>query len=194
MPYLRAQGVEVEPGHGGERDDGRAQRPEGDRRRIRDEREARRLERSESQGDEDSPGDGHRGAESGRPFDERTEGEGDQQELEPLVGGDPGDSLTERVEQATPLHQAVEEDHVQYDPADGEESEGGAQCRAPERHSSGHSDDQHRDQQGGGQTCQRRQVSPEADRKSTRLNSSHGYISYAVFCLKKKKKKKQLES
>src|SRR5256884_3279602 len=31
--------------------------------------------------------------------------------------------------------------------------------------------------------------SPTAvDRKSTRLNSSHGYISYAVFCLKKKKK------
>src|SRR2546422_2880244 len=30
--------------------------------------------------------------------------------------------------------------------------------------------------------------SPRRDRKSTRLNSSHGYISYAVFCLKKKKK------
>src|SRR5256884_2274993 len=30
----------------------------------------------------------------------------------------------------------------------------------------------------------------EQDRKSTRLNSSHGYISYAVFCLKKKKKQK----
>src|SRR2546429_3278882 len=29
----------------------------------------------------------------------------------------------------------------------------------------------------------------EKDRKSTRLNSSHGYISYAVFCLKKKKVK-----
>src|SRR2546422_7670774 len=29
------------------------------------------------------------------------------------------------------------------------------------------------------------------DRKSTRLNSSHGYISYAVFCLKKKKKNKE---
>src|SRR2546422_6773130 len=28
---------------------------------------------------------------------------------------------------------------------------------------------------------------PSLDRKSTRLNSSHGYISYAVFCLKKKK-------
>src|SRR5205809_7213827 len=35
----------------------------------------------------------------------------------------------------------------------------------------------------------RRFGSPLArDRKSTRLNSSHGYISYAVFCLKKKKK------
>src|SRR2546422_7728071 len=29
------------------------------------------------------------------------------------------------------------------------------------------------------------------DRKSTRLNSSHGYISYAVFCLKKKKKRRE---
>src|SRR5205809_2504027 len=32
------------------------------------------------------------------------------------------------------------------------------------------------------------------DRKSTRLNSSHGYISYAVFCLKKKKKSTLLNS
>src|SRR5690242_21250033 len=32
---------------------------------------------------------------------------------------------------------------------------------------------------------------PAADRKSTRLNSSHMSISYAVFCLKKKKKKKR---
>src|SRR2546427_4732139 len=33
-----------------------------------------------------------------------------------------------------------------------------------------------------------------ADRKSTRLNSSHSQISYAVFCLKKKKKKKNLDN
>src|SRR5258708_22426155 len=32
----------------------------------------------------------------------------------------------------------------------------------------------------------------QKDRKSTRLNSSHQIISYAVFCLKKKKKKKNL--
>src|SRR5205085_5307453 len=35
-------------------------------------------------------------------------------------------------------------------------------------------------------------VYPARDRKSTRLNSSHSQISYAVFCLKKKKAKKQL--
>src|SRR2546422_1720407 len=34
-------------------------------------------------------------------------------------------------------------------------------------------------------------TSPRGDRKSTRLNSSHGYISYAVFCLKKKKNCKE---
>src|SRR5438128_9388922 len=33
-------------------------------------------------------------------------------------------------------------------------------------------------------------AAPPRDRKSTRLNSSHGSISYAVFCLKKKKKNK----
>src|SRR2546422_2731781 len=34
--------------------------------------------------------------------------------------------------------------------------------------------------------CHLRKVAFNEDRKSTRLNSSHGYISYAVFCLKKK--------
>src|SRR5690349_23797466 len=38
----------------------------------------------------------------------------------------------------------------------------------------------------------RRRRSSCSDRKSTRLNSSHVEISYAVFCLKKKKKKEQL--
>src|SRR2546429_1642556 len=34
----------------------------------------------------------------------------------------------------------------------------------------------------------------DRDRKSTRLNSSHGYISYAVFCLKKKKTRNPLNT
>src|SRR5258708_9490948 len=43
----------------------------------------------------------------------------------------------------------------------------------------------------GGRTPRRRPG--ESDRKSTRLNSSHQIISYAVFCLKKKKKQFNLE-
>src|SRR5256885_4157529 len=39
-----------------------------------------------------------------------------------------------------------------------------------------------------GRTEERRTERPKGDRKSTRLNSSHLVISYAVFCLKKKKK------
>src|SRR2546429_5658047 len=39
----------------------------------------------------------------------------------------------------------------------------------------------------------RAQLRHKRDRKSTRLNSSHGYISYAVFCLKKKKSIKDLD-
>src|SRR5258708_15870824 len=42
-----------------------------------------------------------------------------------------------------------------------------------------HGAEREQDQPGG---------SPDSDRKSTRLNSSHQIISYAVFCLKKKKK------
>src|SRR2546422_6286189 len=37
----------------------------------------------------------------------------------------------------------------------------------------------------GGKDIERSGFATAADRKSTRLNSSHGYISYAVFCLKK---------
>src|SRR2546430_6707108 len=37
-------------------------------------------------------------------------------------------------------------------------------------------------------------TAPQPDRKSTRLNSSHSQISYAVFCLKKKKNNKRLST
>src|SRR5687768_18420304 len=41
----------------------------------------------------------------------------------------------------------------------------------------------------GGHLTHGMKLNFSGDRKSTRLNSSHGYISYAVFCLKKKKNK-----
>src|SRR5256885_8844153 len=53
----------------------------------------------------------------------------------------------------------------------------------------------HRDRRLGRETQRRQQVIrlPRGDRKSTRLNSSHLVISYAVFCLKKKKSIQKIE-
>src|SRR5947209_16396562 len=53
--------------------------------------------------------------------------------------------------------------------------------RQPAIHEGGHCRD----------PARRRHHKERSDRKSTRLNSSHANISYAVFCLKKKKKKKE---
>src|SRR5256886_3970903 len=44
-------------------------------------------------------------------------------------------------------------------------------------------------QRGGSPTPRDRVLATRVDRKSTRLNSSHSQISYAVFCLKKKKQR-----
>src|SRR2546429_3697092 len=54
----------------------------------------------------------------------------------------------------------------------------GPEHRRRPRRSTGH-------RRGGRQAQPRRPRLRPPDRKSTRLNSSHGYISYAVFCLKK---------
>src|SRR5256885_11259589 len=48
--------------------------------------------------------------------------------------------------------------------------------------------------QRGGEHRRRQQHEDGGDRKSTRLNSSHLVISYAVFCLKKKKKRNSINS
>src|SRR5204862_4680270 len=58
--------------------------------------------------------------------------------------------------------------------------------RSPPRLETGHAISRH------GRSARKRGAGrPRGDRKSTRLNSSHVEISYAVFCLKKKKKKQR---
>src|SRR5207249_6077194 len=64
---------------------------------------------------------------------------------------------------------------------------GGRFPRAESRQHAGHRDPEDRRHA----HHPRRRAPEGADRKSTRLNSSHVSISYAVFCLKKKKKKKK---
>src|SRR2546427_6417531 len=50
------------------------------------------------------------------------------------------------------------------------------------------------DQRGSTFTARALTANGAVDRKSTRLNSSHSQISYAVFCLKKKKKREKLQA
>src|SRR3712207_7577980 len=74
------------------------------------------------------------------------------------------------------------EEHVRALARDEDQHRRHARTRGLRRGSRAHPPD------GGRRTPRRRRV----DRKSTRLNSSHANISYAVFCLKKKKKNQQL--
>src|SRR2546422_7869667 len=52
----------------------------------------------------------------------------------------------------------------------------------------------HRKAYGSRALLPKREPMTVEDRKSTRLNSSHGYISYAVFCLKKKKEEEHVDA
>src|SRR2546422_6072273 len=70
------------------------------------------------------------------------------------------------------LHDALPISRARTTPARGARSRAGTRSRGGRRAPAG---------RGRARSARRR------DRESTRLNSSHGYISYAVFCLKKKK-------
>src|SRR2546421_5071709 len=74
--------------------------------------------------------------------------------------------------------------HARDRPSRGGENSHDRQDRDPLRAALGRDEREDDQPQAGG----------SLDRKSTRLNSSHDQISYAVFCLKKKKKNKIIES
>src|SRR3712207_8275889 len=63
----------------------------------------------------------------------------------------------------------------------------GSGSQRQERRAGGHPADARAARAGPGRALRRRTAAPPEDRKSTRLNSSHANISYAVFCLKKNK-------
>src|SRR3712207_7811365 len=64
----------------------------------------------------------------------------------------------------------------------------GARCSATSRHATNDLKLSVASDRGASSTCEVPGRRVAVDRKSTRLNSSHANISYAVFCLKKKKK------
>ena len=92
-PDHRAEQIGIEPGHRGEAGDRRAERAVGDGRGIGDQRQAGRRQRREAQPDQDRAGHRDRRAEARCTLEERAEGKGDQQQLQPAVGGDAADRL-----------------------------------------------------------------------------------------------------
>ena len=133
-----SQGYLAETGDTGQRDDRRTQRAVGHRRSVGDQRQARSLQRTEAQPDEQRGGHGHGSAESGRALKERAKAESDEQQLQAPVLGDAGQALLQHLEAAALHRELVHEDDVQHDPADGEEAVSRAQHGGCTRHARRH--------------------------------------------------------
>ena len=123
-PHHAAELVQVEAGHRGQRDDGRAERAEGNRRGVGDQRQARGGERPKAQPHQDGGGDRHRRAESGGALEEGAEAKGDEQHLQPAVIADRDDRALQDREVAPLIGELIEKDDVEDDPADGQQAEG----------------------------------------------------------------------
>ena len=113
---------EIEAGDAVESEDGNAHGSECDGSRVCHESESRRLQRMETEADEDGCADGDGRAETGGAFKERAESEGDEEKLQAAVGGDAGEALLEGDEAAGLDGEVVKEDDGKDDPADGEEA------------------------------------------------------------------------
>ncbi len=125
-----------------------AERAEGDRRGVGDQRQAGGGKRREAKADQDRPRDGHRRAEAARSLEEGAEREGDQQKLEAPVGRDARHRLLEDGEPALLDRKAVEEDDVEDDPPDREEARHHAEDRGTGRETGRHAEAYDGDQQG----------------------------------------------
>jgi hypothetical protein len=149
----------VDAGHAREAGDRCAECAIGDRRRVGDQRQARGRERREAKPNQNRAGHRDRRAEARSAFEERTEAERDEKKLQAAVAGDAPDGGLERFEHAFLHREPVEEDDVEYDPADWEEPGDGAEHGGAERHPSRHGENHDRDQIGNDQRDNRGDVS-----------------------------------
>ena len=122
-----------------ERRDRNAQRSEGHRRGVGDERQRGRHDGRKAQAREHRRGDCHRRTEPRDALNQRAEAEGDKDDLDAPIAGRPRERAADHVEIAARLRQVVEEDRAQHDPADRPQAEchpmGHRGERQGERHS-----------------------------------------------------------
>ncbi len=173
-----AELVEIEPGHGGERDDRGAERAEGHGRGIGDERQARCRERREAEADQHRRRDGDRRAESCGTFEKCAEGEGDEEELEAPVVADRADRALQNLELTLLARELVEKDDVENDPADGEQPEGRAVGGRHARHLQRHAVGEDCHGEGSGEAHQGRHVSAELENSDRTEQHEYGNCGY----------------
>ena len=85
-PIMALKSASGKPGHGDQGAHGVAQSAEGHRRGVGDQAKQRGLKRREAQADHHGAADRHGRAAAARAFQQRAEGEGDQQHLQAAVG------------------------------------------------------------------------------------------------------------
>jgi hypothetical protein len=130
--------AERQSGHGRQHDQRRPYRSECDRRRIRQQAEAGREERFETEPRQHGRRDGYGGSESTRAFNECAECESDEQSLQALVAGEAADRVLDDLEFSGFDGEAIEQQGGENDPSDGEDSIGGSVNAGAREERNGH--------------------------------------------------------
>ncbi len=132
---------EIEAGDAVQSDDGNAHASEGDRRGVGEQRKPRGLQRTKAETDKNGGADSDGRTEARGAFKECAEGEGDEEKLQPAVGGDAGEALLEGDEAAGLDGEVVEKDDGKNDPANGEKAVTRAVSSGSEGEARGHVED-----------------------------------------------------
>ena len=156
--HHRAELEQVEAGERRERDEGCAERAEGDGRGVADERELSRLERFEAEPDQQGARDCHRCAEAGGALDEGAERKRDQERLNASVARDTCNLFLKDGELAGFNGELVDEDRVEDEPPNREQTEGGTVAGGGQGEFDGHAVDKNRDAASDGEGDQRGEV------------------------------------
>ncbi len=106
------------------------------------------------------------GAETGGPFEESTEAEGNQQQLQTSIVSDARQGILQHFERTVLGGQPVQEDDVEHDPADRQQTVGGAVECGRACHVRRHAKGEDRNQQGRAQGQQRRQVRLDVEKNA----------------------------
>jgi len=167
---------QVEAADSGERDQRSAQRAEGYRRRVGDERESGSLQRLETDADQEGGRDGNGSAEAAGALEECAEGEGDEDKLKTAILRDAHEALLEDFEVAGFAGEVVHEDDVEDDPADGEEAVEDAVDGGHRAHFQGHAEDGAGDCERGGEAEEGGEVSfdPEDGKCAQKYQNGNG--------------------